>query len=188
MPTKGKRKTANAVEFRKTPGASYFHEYSQVLAAANSESFGPAIKSTAEIPDNRARSAQLVNLQNAMQLANRSSCRSMFIRSQTRGETVKRQSSDMRVANYGDNWEVLEISDYMKRHQLRLRRMTRSINKNVMHLSDGSIILIDSNQYWRHESVDAEDEYYDSAHAINKDSSRTHFWTRKGYDDYKLSR
>lgn len=138
------------------------------------------------IADNRPQAAQLLSQQNTIQLANRNSRRRKFARDRRQEESAARESSDLRVANFGDNWEVLEISDYMKRHNLQMQRMTRVIGKSVMHLSDGSIILIDSNQYWRHESAGRQDEYYDSAHAINGDNAKTHFWTRKGYANYKL--
>lgn len=166
---------------RKMPGASHAQAVNQDnrTTAANDQLF--------QLPDNRPRAAQLQSLQNAIQFSNRNGRRRKFVRGRKKEEQAAQEGSDLRVANFGDNWEVLEISDYMKRHQLQMRRMNRSVGKSVMHLSDGSIILIDSNQYWRHESAEQENAYYDASHALSNDNTRTHFWTRKGYARYKLS-
>lgn len=186
MPIKGKRKNNDAGEFRKTSGASHSQDHSQIQAAASPGRIDQAKNSSFDIPDNRPRTAQLIAMKNSIQLANHNSGPRKFVRTRDREYRDINRSSVLGADDIGQNWEVLEISDYMRRHHLRLRRMSRSPEKSMMHLSDGSIIVIDSNQFWRHVSADSEGEFFDSTHGINKDSSRTHFWTRRGYAQYKL--
>lgn len=138
-----------------------------------------------QIADNRPGTAQLEKAQNVLQRANRNSRRRQNIKNKKKQEKIAAEGSDKRVVEFGDNWEVLEVHDYLKRHQLKQQRMTGVTGKSVMTLTDGSIILIDANQYWRHESATQENAYYDSSHTISGDNARTHFWTKKGHSLYQ---
>lgn len=144
--------------------------------AQSSESF--------QIADNRSGTAQLQRMQDALQLANRNSRRRKNAKSQKEQEKITIGGSDRRVAEHGGNWEILEVGDYLKRHKLKLHSINAAAGKTVMSLTDGSIILIDVNQYWRHESAEQENAYFDASHAINGDNVTTHFWTKKGYSLY----
>ena len=131
--------------------------------------------------DNRAEATQLAIQQDTLQLANKNSRMRQNRKIKAVQTRIALERSKARVAKFGENWEVLEIADYLKRHQLRQSRVSQGVEKTVMALSDGSVILIDVNQYWRHQSATEENAYYDSAHVISADSTRTHFWTKHGY-------
>jgi len=139
------------------------------------------VSPTSGIVDNRSTTTQLVKMQNAIQFANESSRRRKNARENKKEEQAAADGSDRRVAEFGDNWEVLEVRDYLARHQLKQQSIKHITGKTVMTLTDGSIILIDANQYWRHESASQENAYYDASHTINGDNALTHFWTQKGH-------
>ncbi len=138
-----------------------------------------------QIADNRTRTAQLEKKQNVLQLANKNSRRRMNIEYKKKQEQIAEEGSDRRVVEFGDNWEVLEVRDYLRRHLLKQQSMTHIAGKTVMTLTDSSIILIDVNKYWRHESAVQENAYYDASHTIGSDNAKTHFWTKQGYSLYR---
>ena len=131
--------------------------------------------------DNRAEANRLAIQQDTLQLANKNSRMRQNTKIKAVQTRIALERSNARVAKFGENWEVLEIGDYLKRHQLRQSRVSQGVGKTVMALSDGSVIHIDVNQYWRHESATEESAYYDSAHVISADSTRNHFWTKHGH-------
>ncbi|MFT4862942.1 MAG: hypothetical protein ACI95C_002166 [Pseudohongiellaceae bacterium] len=134
-----------------------------------------------QLVDARAGTTQLLKVQQAIQLANKNSKRRKHVQSQKAAETRAKAGSEQRVLAFGANWEVLEVADYLSRHQLRGYKLSSTAGKTIKTLTDGSIILIDVNQYWRHESATEEGAYYDASHTISGDSARTHFWTKKGH-------
>lgn len=161
---------------KKIPRSSRNQSVARNLGNARSDSSSPF-----QIPDNRAETAQLEKVQNTLQMANKNSRRRKNIKGKIKQEQLAIDGSDNRVAQFGENWEILEVADYLKRHQLKQQGTSYTTGKTVMTLTDGSIILIDINQYWRHESGTQENAYYDSSHTISDDNARTHYWTKKGY-------
>jgi hypothetical protein len=160
---------------RKSPGPAR-----KSLAASHVEGEGGSAAQF-QLLDGRASTAQLQKTQQRIQLANKNSKRTAIAKLARSQAKLAKAASDRRVREFGANWEVLEISDYLHRHQLRQYRLKSNVGKTIMTLTDGSIILIDGNQYWRHESATAINAYYDSSHTINGDNTRTHFWTKKGH-------
>lgn len=139
---------------------------------------------TAQIEDNRATTSQIKVAQAIMQFAGWNNRKRRNIeRSLVKGKSLD-SGLNRKVAEYGANWEVLEISDYLIRHQLKQKRRKSIAGQSVLYLSDGSLIVVDKSQYWRHESGSQGNAYFDSSHAANVDESKTHFWTRKGYSVY----
>ena len=95
--------------------------------------------------DNHAEVTQLAIQQDTLQLANKNSRMRQNRKIKAVQTRIALERSKARVAKFGENWEVLEIGDYLKRHQLRQSRVSQGVEKAVMALSDGSVIEAELN-------------------------------------------
>ena len=141
--------------------------------------------SARSLPDNRKQAARFIYLQSIILEGSDRQLQREFSRKRLwqlqAAESWLEKSAILRA----ESWPVMEVSDYLKRHSLKIKSKRTVNGTTVLNLSDNSAIFTVDNMLWRHESASRQAVFYDFTHAQNPDAIKTHFWTKAGTADNK---
>ena len=139
-----------------------------------------ATGSVLSLPDNREQAVRDRRLESIILEGSNRKLQREFSRKKLWQLQAVESWLERKAISQAEYWPVMEISDYLKRHGLKIKNKRSAKDTTILTLSDNSAIFVFDEKLWRHESASRQAVFYDSAHAQNPDAAKTHFWTKAG--------